>query len=382
MQFCVPHLPPPPTHLPPESTHPWLALALVPEAKKVALDTSALGGNKGTRSQGGDGGGEGGGDVNGGGGGGGEEEEVVNINNLSQEGSVVEGGSLGRGSLKDDNDDNPYGSTPLPPSPPTPPYILSGRIHHNLFEYTHTQKDLDENTFDTSMLGSRDSSAGGARRALNVGVRDLYFPQDPPSTVNITPVYRENEDLTSKILPDNESLGYGVVKFYEDNNRAMGTFSYHKATESSQSPSSSLSSEVIAGTTTAAVTTTTDATTPTTAVQAVLLVGPIIGPPKIQLYKPKVTTSMTQDGLITFLVPILLEVDRIVQIKAQVCSWLGGNPKIQVFDLYPGAPMVIDIGPLAAEGRYNVRFIDGCVRESPHRFFTISTHMDWHEGQL
>ena len=141
----------------------------------------------------------------------------------------------------------------------------------------------------------------------------------------------------------------------------MGTFSYHKAIESSQSTSSSISSEAIAGTTTAVgggeATTTMNATTPTattTTVQAVLLVGPIIGPPKIQLYKPKVTTSMTQDGLITFLVPILLEVDRKVQIKAQVCSWLGGNPKIQVFDLYPGAPMVIDIGPLAAEGEYTL----------------------------
>ena len=247
MQFCVPHLPPPPSHLPPEATHPWLDLALAPEATHLALASSAVPVQKPTRSDGG------------GGGGGGDGDAVVDVNDLSHEHrSVVEGtlaegslaeGSLGGGSLEENI---AFGSTPVPSPPPPPPrYILTGRINGNLFEYSHTQKDLDENTFDTSMLGTRDSSAGGTRRALNVGVRDVYFPADPPSTVNISPVYKENEDLAGRVLPDNRSLGYGLAKFYEDNNRAVGTFSYHKATESSSHTSvSSLSLSAATTTTT------------------------------------------------------------------------------------------------------------------------------------
>ena len=286
MQFCVPHIPSPSPHLPPESTHPWLDLALVPEANGLALGAAALSANNKTTSQNGE---------EGGGGGGGEGGAVTDIHDLSQDHMSVDGGSIRDGSIVGGSlaggslaEDTPFGTTPVPAQasqPPPPRYILTGRINGNFFEYTHSQKDLDEHTFDTSTLGSRDSSAGGARRALNVGVRDLYFPDDPPSTVNVNipPVLPgnnyDNEDLTGRILPDNRSLGYGLVKFFEDNNRAVGTFSYRKMTESPASPSSP--------TTATAATATTNPNL--TGQQAVLLVGPIIGPPKIQLYKPKAT---------------------------------------------------------------------------------------------
>ena len=48
--------------------------------------------------------------------------------------------------------------------------------------------------------------------------------------------------------------------------------------------------------------------------------------------------------------------------------------------LPPHSPTPTPISLCRITGRYNVRFVDGCVRESPHRSFTISTHMDWHEG--
>ena len=180
--------------------------------------------------------------------------------------------------------------------PDAEPFILSGRIGGDLFEYSHSQRELDGHDFDASWVGTRDSSAKGTRRALEVGVRDLYHPTDPPTTSNrpAADVGLGGEALVERVLPD-RAPGYGLLTFWQDTARLSSVYKYRKAGE--------LRPMVVPGD------------------RAMLLVGPIVGPPKLQLYKPKARKlggAENEGGITTFLVPVLVEVDRRVVLKAEV----------------------------------------------------------------
>ena len=181
--------------------------------------------------------------------------------------------------------------------PDAEPFILTGRIGGDLFEYTHSQRELDGHEFDASWVGTRDSCAKGTRRALEVGVRDLYHPTGPPTTSN-RPAPEDvglgDDELVERVLPD-RAPGYGLLTFWQDTLRLSATYKYRKGGE--------LRPMVVPGD------------------RATLVVGPIVGPPKLQLYKPKarkLVGTENEGGITTFLVPVLVEVDRRVTLKTEV----------------------------------------------------------------
>jgi hypothetical protein len=106
--------------------------------------------------------------------------------------------------------------------------------------------------------------------------------------------------------------------------------------------------------------------------EAVLLVGPIIGAPYLR---------SSGDGGSKMMVPILLEVDRDVQMTMIATELFSGKQMTLSLKLVRMKPTLIRIGPLHLDSRYTMEFIEGIQNSHAFKFVLQTTH-NWTDTNI
>lgn len=105
--------------------------------------------------------------------------------------------------------------------------------------------------------------------------------------------------------------------------------------------------------------------------QAVVVVGPIVGAPYI---------TLTKDGN-RMMVPVLLEVDRDIDISMIATDLFSGKQLTRSMHLQKLIPTVIRVGPLRLDSRYTLDFNEGVQNAHASRFI-LQTSVNWSETNI
>ena len=112
---------------------------------------------------------------------------------------------------------------------------------------------------------------------------------------------------------------------------------------------------------------------------ATLLVGPMLGAPV--LYTSAEDANAVKPAS-HFKVAMLIEVDRPTSVVLVATSLFTDHVlRIEMKELTPRRPYVLDIGPLEPEGRYNVKLVSG-LKPSPYNTFVIDTFIHENETNI
>lgn len=160
-----------------------------------------------------------------------------------------------------------------------------------------------------------------------------------------------SEKATSDALALTKSAGFATLRLWFDSWKALGIWSQ-------ETPGFSTEGDVRLS-------------------DATLLVGPMLGVPELH----KVTKPNGEIDTF-FKVAMLIEVDRPTTVVLFADSLLSKHElTIEMKEIVPRRPYVVEIGPLEPEGRYNVRLQSG-LKSSPHNTFVIDTYLHENETNI